>query len=61
VQVYWSSVTNRIYSVYKCTNISRGWIAPQMTSGIPGNPSGTNSCRDTVSGARDAYYRIGVD
>ena len=57
--VYWHSVTDRVYSVYKSTNLMDGWEDPALTTNEMGIASGTNTFEDTNTSAV-GFYRIGV-
>jgi len=58
--VYWSSVTSRVYSVFRSGNLATGWPVQPLTSGMPGNVSGTNAYPDTTMPTPPVFYRIGV-
>jgi len=60
IGIYWSSVTGKFYSVYKCTNRPGIWPESVITSDVPGDLSGTNICPAPNDTDTRAYYRIGV-
>jgi len=59
VDLMWLSRTTRIYSIERTTSLLDGWLPP-LTSGVPGNASGTNLFADPYPPADKAFYRIGV-
>lgn len=59
LRLKWGSATNRIYSVYKTTNLIQGWTAPLLTNNYWGELDNTNSFLDREVGKR-AYYKIDV-
>ena len=58
--VYWSSVTDRLYAVYKSTNLLASWTNPPVTNNVSGDSSGTNIYIDMGTIDERAYYRIKV-
>jgi hypothetical protein len=58
--VLWRSVSNRMYAVYRATDLPAPWPVPAVTSGIPAHPSGTNAWQDPRPPGGPTFYRIGV-
>ncbi|MBL7116029.1 MAG: SdiA-regulated domain-containing protein [Kiritimatiellae bacterium] len=60
VNLWWDSVTNRTYALYRSTNLNAGWDNTPVLSGIAGEESGTNSISHNTAFPQ-AFYRISVD
>jgi hypothetical protein len=57
-RVEWQSVTTRMYSVYRTAGLTAGWPVEPATSGIAGDPSGTNGFDDVGAPPPPVYYRV---
>jgi len=55
--LHWLSVTNRLYSVFRSTNLSLSWSGLPATSDIPGSLSGTSVWTDTDNSG-PLFYRV---
>jgi hypothetical protein len=60
VRIRWRSRPSRVYDVVAGTNLTAGWISPPLTSGVPGDASGTNEYRGATPAQSPVYYRIRV-
>jgi hypothetical protein len=56
----WASRTSRTYAVIGTTNLLEGWAVPALTSGVPGDASGTNTYTEQ-SPPDNVFYRIKVE
>lgn len=56
--LYWSSVSNRIYSIWHCTNLADGF-ADELTNGLPSTPD-VNAHTVRTDQAGSHFYRVGV-
>jgi len=60
--LYWSSASQRLYAVYRSTNLMQSWQTAQpLTNDMPAHPSGTNVYDDSTAPQPAAFYRIGCD
>jgi uncharacterized repeat protein (TIGR02543 family) len=55
--VRWQSVSNKFYAVQATTNLLTGFSS--LTNGLPATPT-VNVYTDTVNGAGQKFYRVGV-
>jgi|GEM_PF-3474872 len=60
IDIYWKSVSNKYYAVFKSTNLSTQWITVPITDNVPGEASGINTVTDTNTSFSPTYYRIVV-
>jgi hypothetical protein len=60
VSLWWDSVSNRTYALYRATSLNDGWESSPVLSGIEGETSGTNSITHSTT-LPQAFYRVGVD
>jgi hypothetical protein len=56
--VRWQSVSNKFYAVQATTNLLTGFSS--LTNGLPATPT-VNVYTDTVNGAGQKFYRVGVE
>ena len=61
VQLSWSSVTGKSYTVYESTNLLTTWIEPPIASNVPASSS--NSTMYTVSNVTHdaAFFHVLVE
>lgn len=59
--LHWSSVTNRLYAIFKSDNLVGAWPSVPFTNGIPGDVSGTNQFIDPATHGGPIYYRIDAE
>ena len=59
----WPSTSNRIYTIYKSTNLTTGWASfgTPIVSNYPSSGSGTTTFVDTNAFGRRAFYYIKVE
>lgn len=56
----WRSVTGRVYSIFRSTNVSASWPSSPVVSNLTGVAGGTNVYSDTPSNSR-SFYKVRVD